>query len=234
MELLPKKTQISYDRKCFEDLETILNKKTPFINNYKGILLQNDEKVIVVNENSFLVKVSKVQLLAIRYQKYTIIKCGSRYIFAYLVKVNNNNVLELANPRYIEYKQRDSVHKRITVDKSFKIGLYYNNEHLDLQPLEISFVSIAMYMKNNTMLFKPDSTIDLTLGFDLDGPGSLVHEKKFTKIFSKATIIRVDKYKDGLKIVAMLDVKKSGVNIFSKYLSQREIEIIKEIKNRIK
>jgi len=231
---LPKKKIDPISKKCFEDLEKILNKNVPFINNYKGIVLQNNEKVVVVNENSFFIKVSKVQFFAIRSQRYTIIECDKKYIMAYLVNIKNNNVLELARPKYITYKPRDDNNKRLLVDKSFKIGLFYNNEHLELAGIDVSFVSISMYIKNDKIKFDLNSKIDLTLGFDLNGPGSLVHEKKFIKIFSSATITRVDKYKEGLKIVAELQVKKSGVNTFSKYLSQRELEIVNEIKNKIK
>jgi len=234
LDLVPKKINNIMNRKCFLDLKKYLNQPIPFINNYKGILLQNNEKILMVNEGSFLVKVSNIQLLSIKHQKFTIIQCGDKYIMAYLVNINHNNVLELSNPQYIQYHSRDENNKRISVDKSFKTGMFYNKEHLELLALDVSFISISMYCENNNIQFEKNSSIDLTLGFELNGLGSLVHDKKFTKIFTTAKIIRIEPFRKGNKIVALLEVKKAGINTFTKYLSQRELAIVKEIKDKIK
>ena len=59
-------------------------------------------------------------------------------------------------------------------------------------------------------------------------------EKKFTKIFAKAKVIRIDKNKSNTNIIVLLDIQKAGQNTFKKYLQQREMETIHEFKNKLR
>ena len=91
-----------------------------------------------------------------------------------------------------------------------------------------------MYTENQNTQMKLNDEIDLSLGFDINSPTVVIHEKKFTKVFVRAKIIRMVPYKGGFQIVTSLNIKKSDESTFKKYLQQRELEILQEFKSLLK
>ena len=59
-------------------------------------------------------------------------------------------------------------------------------------------------------------------------------DKKFTKVFAKGVIQRVDLLKDKQRIVIEHKIQASGINVYKQYLQQREISIITEFKSKMK
>jgi len=207
------------------------------INTYKGIHLQNSCTIEYCEENMFKVKVPKTQLLGSQYEKYTIVKLGdtNRYIYAFVLNIDlKTRVITLAKPKFIEYKQRSKLFNRIAVDKTFKATVFIDNNIVEFGIKYISFYATSLFTKNSDISVNVGDQLDLTLGFDLKSPSSLIKDKKFTKIFSKAKVTRVDRLKTGINIVVILDIQKAGQNTFKKYLQHREMDIIHEFKKRLR
>lgn len=221
---------------CFNLLKTYVGKKLNLINTYKGILLQSDGLLEHCEENMFQVKVSKTQLIASRNEKFIILKLpNNKYIYSIVLKIDlNAKVLTLVKPKFIDFKLRDKIFNRVIVDKSFKASIFQNNILTELNVKYISYKSTSLSIINNNSNIKVGNQLDLTLGFDLKSPSSLITEKKFTKIFAKANVIRIDKKGNKTNIVVLLDIQKAGQNTFKKYLQQREIETIHEFKNKLR
>jgi DNA-binding response OmpR family regulator len=220
---------------CVDILKQHLNKKVEMINTYKGVLLQNSCVVKYCEENMFKIEVPKTQLIASQYEKCTILKVDDKYIYSFVLKVDiANNMLTLVKPKFIEYKDRSKLYNRVVVDKSFKATIFLNNKIIEFDVKYISFNSTSLYTTNSDITVKIGDKLDLTLGFDLKSPSSIIKEKKFTKIFTKAEVMRIDKVSNGINIIVILDIQKSGQNIFKKYLQNREMEIITEFKKRLR
>lgn len=226
----------TFNKNCFKGIKEIFKKKQTisFINTYKGILIQNNGIILSIEDKIFTIKVPSTQLVTIQYEKFTIFKIDEdQYISATLLKIDiKNNSLTLCNPNYIDFKQRDTSTSRVVTDKDFKASAYINRKHLNLETTFISFNSAVL--STNNLNIKVDDKFDLTLGFELNSPSSLIKEKKFTKIFAKAKVKRIDKLKTKTNIIVMLEIQKAGENIFKKYLEQRKIELIYELKERVK
>lgn len=226
------------DYKCIRDLENIFKtkEKINISNNYKGITIQNSTEIISLRKNNFIVNVPITQVIASKYEKHSIfyIEKINKYIFVSLKEIDiKKGTLLFTNPKYIPYKQRDNTTSRVTVDKSFKATAFVSKKHTEFEVLNISFNSASLQI-NSYLDIKVENSFDFTFGFDINGPSSMINEKKFTKIFAKGKVQRVEQTSTGLSIVILLDIQKSSQNMFRKYLKQREMEIIQELKKRMR
>ena len=226
-------------KQCYYDINSAFDKSIDvgLINNYNGIPIQSDGTIVAIKDDEFTVKVSKIQILAIKNERNSVIKFKStkKYIYVYVVETDENlNLITFTKPKYIDFKVREFQYKRIAVDRTFKVGMYINNQNIDLKPIDVSFVSIAIYTENYKIEMKLNQEIALTLGFEISSPTVLINEKKFVKMFLKGKIIRIIPYKSGFQIVTSLNVKKTDESTFHKYLKEREMEILKEFKLLLK
>lgn len=224
---------------CIDDIKKLITNKSEvvFINAYKGITIQNKGELLNCIANTLKVKATIPQLIALKYEKHTVIEVNksNSYILADLVNIDlKTSMATLQSPRYIEYKERDKLSSRILSDKSFKASIYHNNIHIDFTTTFISYGSAVFYIKELDFSMQVGTTFDVTLGFELNSPSSMIKEKKFTKIFSKGKVLRIDSLSHGMNIVVALDIQKSGQSTFRKYLQQREMEIIHELKKRLR
>jgi len=235
LEKPPVKTDLEI---CLDLIKELHSKQTlvEFINSYKGVMVLHDGVIEKVTKNSFVIKVNIAQALASKSEKQILIKTvDNRYIHAQLMGLDLKTMqLEFANPRLLEYKQRNKEYARIMADKSFKASIYYKKKHVDFAVSYISFHSAVLLTEDKDIDIKAGAVIDITLGFDISGPNAMIKDKKFTKVFAKCEVIRVDEKKEGNQIVILLNVKKSGERTLKKYLMDRESEIIYEFKSRVR
>ena len=112
--------------------------------------------------------------------------------------------------------------KKIKIDKTFQVGLYYKSTKVEVQMLKATFESIYLYIKQKDLKYKVGDNIDLTLGFEVKNTSSFTDSTRFTKAFAKANILQIEPYKNGFKIVATLSVQKAGQRDFQKYLQQQK------------
>jgi DNA-binding response OmpR family regulator len=237
---LQKASQITKKNIVDNELENLIvdtinkDKYVDFINNYKGLYLHSKEKIIKFDNNRLEIKVNRSQLISAIHEKKLIIVIDNKLILSKLVRVDKKNgILILSSPILLDHDARDPKNKRLDVDDKFKTSISSKGKHIDVEPLNISYNYLAVKTKNILTLAKND-TIELALGFEINGPSSFVHEKKFTKIFAKGEIQRLENFGNFQKLIIKITVNKAGENVFKNYLKQRELEIINEFKMRMK
>jgi len=221
---------------CFDILSRAKLEKQEIttIGNFKGLIITNKSELMTVTKSKFTLKLNKSQFTAILYERQIITQIGQRYIHAKLIDIDKKNlIVTLVNPQIITYAPRDTTNKRIVVDKSFKSSIGFENTQQELKPIDACFHYIALE-SNEILNLNVNNTVELTIGFELNGPSSLVSEKKFTKAFATGIIQRIQYNGNVQKIIIKYEVQKSGHNIYKKYLQQRELEIITEFKMRMK
>ncbi len=224
---------------CIEDIKEFLVNKEPItcINTYKGITIQNSAEIISCDENTFELKMPIAQLIATKYDKHNIMKISStqKYVFSKLLSVDiKTNIIKLTAPKYINYKARNDSYSRVLADKSFKASFFFNKLLINCTAKHISFDAVELFSNNNSLAIKPEMLLDLTFGFEVDSASVLIKERKFTKIFAKGKVIRLEKLENGMNIIVSIEIQKSGQSSYRKYLKQREEEVIQELKNIIR
>jgi len=223
---------------CLDLIKELYNKQTSleFINSYKGVMVLHDGVIKKIQGKSFFIKVNIAQALAAKSEKQVMVKTiDNKYIHAQLKGIDlKTTTLEFINPRILKYKQRNKEYARIMADKSFKASMYYKKKHIDFAVSYISFHSAVLLTENVDIDIKPGAMIDITFGFDISGPNAMIKDKKFTKVFAKCEVIRVDEHKSENQIIILFNVSKAGERTLKKYLLERESEIIYEFKSRIR
>lgn len=230
-----KKTELEL---CLELIKELVTKKTDveFISNYKGIMVLHDGTIDHLKGSEFFVKANIAQILAAKSEKQILIKTpDSKYIHAKLSGIDlKNGILKLTMPRVLNYKQRDKNYSRIMADKSFKASIYFKKKHVDFLVTYVSFHSAVLITNDKEIKFQVGDEIDITLGFNISGPNAMIKDKKFTKVFAKCEVKRIDVKKDHHEIIIILNVNKAGERTLKKYLSERETDLIYEFKSRIR
>jgi len=234
-----KKEKIVISKTCIEDIKEFLVKKEPItcINTYKGITIQNSAQIISCDETTFELKMPIAQLIATKYDKHNIMKINStqKYVFSNLLSVDiKTNIIKLTAPKYINYKVRNASYSRVLSDKSFKASFFFNKLLINCTAKHISFDAVELFSNNDSLVIKPEMVLDLTFGFEVDSASVLIKERKFTKVFAKGKVIRIEKLKSGMNIIVSIEIQKSGQSSYRKYLKQREEEVIQELKNIIR
>jgi DNA-binding response OmpR family regulator len=223
----------------FNDLKDIFNKKQSIslINFYKGIPVDNEAHIVKINEDELILKVLKIQLIAIKYEHNTVIRVNQsdKYIKSILLHLDQkNNLITLVKPQYFNYKKRDKENKRVLIDTSFKIGLRHHTKSILAKSLDVSFTSISMISdKPCDDYLQTDDEVDLTIGFKIKAKNSLIQTDLVTKVFAKGKIVRTAPYLTQTKIVLSIEIEKSSQSTFIKYLKQRELETILELRKLI-
>jgi len=227
---------IELEDKCNKIITSAIEYKlnVTCVNNYKGLIISNNGEIVKFENKLITAQVTKTQLFSIIHEKKIVLCIKNQYILAMLSRVDKkNNQIILKNPQIIQYKQRDNKNKRIAVDKSFKTTIGHDNVQTELRPYDVSFNYITLENTEQLSL-QENSSIELTMGFEIDAPSSLVNEKKFTKVFATGIIKRIQNNGNKQNIIIEHKIQRSGQNVFKKYLQEREINIIKEFKMKIK
>ena len=224
---------------CLYNLNQLYDKshQIGLINSYKGIPVISNGNIISVNEDDFTIQVTPLQLAAIEYERHTVINFYSKdhYIHAYVFKIDyRNKLITFIKPKYIDFIQREFEHKRIHPDNDFKLSVHFRNRSLDVDLIDISTVSIDIYLKDNNMNLTKNDTIDITMGFEVQRKMGSLQQGVFRKVYAKANIIRMYPSSHGFNIAASLDIKKTDLNDFGSYLKRMEINTIKELKKTAK
>ncbi|MEA3499121.1 MAG: response regulator [Campylobacterota bacterium] len=224
------------DDECLYTLNNIQNQNLKFINSYNDIEIKNDGEIISIENNEIIIDVPISQNLSIQNQNKTIINIDDKkYIKAQLLYIDKiRKYITLINPKFVEYKVRNSDNKRVKLGKDFKVSLHYHHKVIEATALNISFDAIAILIKDSDIKFNLNDNIDLTLGFEIDGVSSLVKEKKFIKIFANGEILRINPLKTGMQMIISLKVKKAGERVFKNYLKQKYHENIQEFKRLLR
>ncbi|MCK5110401.1 MAG: response regulator [Arcobacteraceae bacterium] len=230
-----KREPTSEEIQCMQDLEQIYKQKAHISlhNYYKGIPIEYDGTIIKFNDDEFIVKIPNIQTIAINYEKNTTLKINStnKYIQVNLIKIDKkNNLITLTQPKYINYSLRNFKNKRVLTDKSFKVGLHHHHKSIEVNALDITFISITMISHEKFIKLSVGDEINLTLVFKIKAKNSLVHQDIITKVFAKGKVIRIEPYLYDTKIIASMNIEKSSQSTLVKYLQQREIETIQELK----
>lgn len=217
--------------RCYRDLKIIFEQNThvQLINSYKGIPVVSEGYLVDFKENSFSVSLSELKMAALENESNIVLKLKeiNRHIRTDIVKLEvNKNQVVLANPEYINFSLSEFNYKRIAVDENFKVGLHYHNKTVNVTPVDISFISIRVFIDNRNIQLKLNDPLDINLGFEVavnKPPYHLV--KEFKKAFAKGKILKIESYKKGYYLIASLHVSKADESNFLKYIHSRKEEL---------
>ncbi len=210
-----------YDQ-CIHDLNIIFqqNGYINFVNYFKDYVLEQEGRIVSIDNDVFKIRIPHTQILAIDYEHNTIIELKSINKFMKLKLLNidkENDFIYLTQPIYIDYILKNITNKHYFYNRNFSIGLHDNHTFFQLDVLDISYDRIIMYSDDI------DTTLSITDKINLTIP------LETRDIFSRGKILTIEKYRKGLKIISSLNILKEDRLDFTHYLHTIEDEIIKDL-----
>jgi YesN/AraC family two-component response regulator len=220
--------QNTSNKTCVKDLEMIYqhNGRVRFINYYKDILVQNDGKIVSIDEGKFVVKVPHIQALAIDYEKYIIIELKSvnKYMKLKLVEVDTQkDLVYLINPMYIDHTIKANKNKHYFLNRNSKMRLHINHKYFEFNIIDISLELVTLYTPLPDIELEVDDEINFTLVLCVnDSPGA-------KEIFAKGNVLKMGAYSGGYKIISTLFIEDEDKQEYEQYLNDIDSAILQEL-----
>jgi DNA-binding NarL/FixJ family response regulator len=229
--------QNSQELQIFDELAQLQKNtnKIYLFNNYKGLVIQNEAIILKVSSTYCQLQLSKIQFYVALYEKHTIIKLTSKkFIYAQVLSSNKQKLtIIFVHPKYIEYKTRDINNKRIDVTEDFQATLYIHNTPIETKVANISYKYIVLYITKIDNILYRGIKVDLSLKFDINAPSSMLNHKQTVIAHSSGVVEKIQQTSNNIKLVIKINIKKSSQSIFEKYIKEKEIEAIQELKYNI-
>ena len=197
-------------------------KSLPVTNYYLEIPLQSDAKIIDISEKEMTLDIRKIAAIALNEHDHIYISMPSRPNYRAAIKKANieKNQIVLEKFEAIEASKLDRKNIHVKLNEPLKVLIKSGKIQIleDMESLSVdTFIVIVKHLYN----IEKDSevTIFATL---ING-----QEEKFT-----GSVYKIIPVADKFKLVIQLDQMKSIQNSLVSFISQRQIEIIKELQNK--
>lgn len=220
--------QLNSNKKCIRDLEMIHqhNGRIRFINYFKDIIIENDGKIISIDDGKFIIKIPHIQALAIEYEKYIIIelKSAKKFMKLKLLEVDTQkDLVYLINPMYINHTIKTNKTKHYFLNRNSKIGLHINHKYFEFNITDISLELITLYTPITDLELEIEDEINFTLVLTVD---ELSDAKK---IFAKGNVLKKGSYSGGFKVISTLFIEDEDKEDFRQYINDIESSILLEL-----
>ncbi|MDD3324956.1 MAG: response regulator [Sulfurospirillaceae bacterium] len=196
-------------------------------NYYKGLSIANEGTIEEMQENKILIKTSYLQQKAIRFEGLSLL---SSEFLPHNVECNglefvdeDNGTASFKKINFVIQSQIDRKYVRVRPEEGHKAFLHYGAQRYDCSVRDISIKAARLRFETLPARMKVEDLVkvDIALG---------VGSKKLI-IRTTGKVFRLDETpKDATDVVVMLDLGDSVLEDLREYISNRQIELIKEFK----
>jgi DNA-binding NarL/FixJ family response regulator len=211
----------------YELLESIMRNDLPIQlhNYYKGLSITNNAKIVSISENSITVKTNFAQQKAIRIEKRTWITSDTlpRAIMCKDI-VFSEQKIELKNIYFTTNSPVTRSSVRVAPEEEHKVTLYINGEefHGDVIIKDISIKAFRLGLKAYPAGLKIDQKVRVVMQL-------YINSDKFT-FDVDGVMIRKYEHEDIFDVVFEFDFKAGQKSELLKYITKRQMAIIREFK----
>ena len=229
------KEKLSEESNLVKKLE-ILSQSNPIvelINHYKGVPIIHEGTIVSIDESTIILHAPYIQTLAINYEKHTAIETPflDFAIEATLEKINHDTrEIRLTNINKSKYSGKIREQIRIQPDDNFKAIVHFKNNKIDVKVTDVSIKSISLNIKQNDFNLQEGDSLDIKLGFIAHHKGGNILFKDNIIISIKSKVFKKYSKNNSAEIVLLYDLNKHDLEKLSKYIFERELELIKEFK----
>ena len=203
------------------------------LNHYRGVPIINSGKIMNSYEDEITLKTTFLQLLAINYEKSTILDSSliGEDLQCELISLDMDNyevTLKKKKLFYPEFKNREEL--KLEPSKNFKAFFEKTENRLRIKVKEISTKEISFFMNDESLDLKRHDLIKLSIVFE--DVEKLANEKLnvVNDIIFECRIFKIEKVENEYFIVAFIQEEKKINEVLHNYIYHREIELIEEFK----
>lgn len=213
---------------CIHDLEFLHQQKgrVRLVNYFHDMIIEQEGVILDIGNEIISIKIPHTQILAIDNQGNTILELKSinKFMIFRLLNVDTeSNIIYVSRPMYTDYVFRKNTHKRYFYNRKFSIGLHDHHKYYTFDVLDIVSDSLTIYTEKNETELVVHDNVNITIPLLFDD------STKNKDIFIRSKITAINRYRDGLKVIARMDVEDKDMFDFKKYLTKIEDEIIQEL-----
>ena len=209
------------------------NNQIELINHYRGVPFIHNASIINIEKDKIRVKAEKIQVKAIKYEKDTTIHYEDKIVNAKFDSYDEvSNTLCLKDLHEVDTSAKDRKTVRVDPDELFTASIFANSERYNYKVESLASNSISFRAKNITNKLRSGDRVDIVIGFKTEHEASfdnkIVHKERLAL---KALVYKVEKLdNDYSKIIFIYELSFGDRKILEKYISQRQLELVKEFK----
>lgn len=213
---------------CLHDLEFLYQQKgrVQLVNYFKNMMVEQEGEIVKIFDEIVSIKIPHTQILAVDYENNTIIELKSikRFMRCKLLEIDKeNHLIHLSRPMYADYTLRNNTHKQYFYNSKFSLALHDHHKFFKLDVLDIVSDTVTLYLDEKETDLELYDKINLTISLEFED------SSRNKDIFSRAKIVSIGIYKEGLRVIATMEIETKDVANFKTYLARIEDEIISEL-----
>lgn len=228
-----KNNQVDFDKMSLMD--KLHNFKTnatqiELINHYKGVPIINLGYITNVEKTTITIQLPIIHSVTAELEKVVVFRNEflEDDIEGYVVETIDNSTLKLGNLKPIKQSSRLRNNVRIIPDTEFKLNLLSKDKKYEARILDISSKAISFSIPQffDTQLVN----VEVAMRFYLSRSNHIIVDRMMERINCKGDIIKFEIEGTTAKGLVFLDLSKKQENTLSRYIYQRALDLIKELK----
>jgi hypothetical protein len=201
------------------------NVEVATLNLYKGIPLNFNASIIRVSDNFTSIKVHKYQAMAMDLERKTYIKLEPdlEVIKARIISVDvDKQIANITKFLKVTESAFNRTNVRVQPNEAVQVNLYYDNHKLAGWMEEISLRGLSVDSVNLGFL-RQGNVIEIRFKLPLN------NSKEIDEVFCSGEIVNISSLKKGYRMGILTYPDKIAEQVISKFVYQRQIELIKEL-----
>ena len=212
-----------------QNMKGMIGKKFSFLNYYKEIPVSYDATLVAVENEMAEFEVHEYQAKVVNIEKRALIYCPEKSPFAddifgdaFYVNIARKKII-LCKFSYAKIRSDMRRYVRVVLDKPLEIDLVIESKPIDASIIDISLGGAAIKVMNIDLLI-PGLAVSPCLKLADHGTG------RITEVDLNATVVRI--VGDTAPFICLLEFhpEKNSQQQIAYFINQRQVEIIKELK----
>lgn len=230
-------TQVTNDDEINQAFQTIKANKTKvsLLNDFMGVPISHEATIIEFHTDSVELHTNETQQYLLNLNKEVIIDSSE---FKYPIHgsldymdTKSNNII-LHDIKYTDKSIKDRKELRVVPNSDFKFVINDAKGKIIPKVVDVSIHAIAVVINNMPADFEIGKKIALSIAIEQKHSSTFnVKSNDYLGLYGR--IFKIEKHGDDTFVVFEFEISKSDQEILSKYILHRELQIIKELKQRM-
>lgn len=224
------------EENIYESLKALVsqNDLVEFTNYYKGVPISRKGNIVSVGDESLEIKLDNVQFQALLFEKFIVFEykeTGQIFIAKLYAANQKDKTAKLKDLKYMQYSPKRRVDVRVAPDDKFKLVVVKNNIPYRVEVHDVSIKSISFEFSIEKEKFNIDDKVVLNIAIYRKND-NFNRYKSVLKL--DTTVYRIVPKGNMVNVIVIFDLTGDEKESISKYIYQRQLDIINEFKAMIK
>ncbi len=198
-------------------------------NFYKGLTIVNPAVITDINEEKFTLKTVNTQLKIVQITKFTTItsEIFPKDVLCKSVKSidSDNQIIVIDDVAFVSRSVVDRKHTRLEPDAEHGCTLYFKNIKFPGESNIIDISEVSAKLKTDAL------PAGIEIGTKIKVVISLKLKGRLITLSTLGSVYRIEENKRDYNIVVLYELLQKSLNDVKEYLSNRQIELIREFKS---